>query len=793
MSLLKFGIIFFALLLFFGGRCQLNTSVSMSPLGLVQNVLLGPGVTVSNISFNGSPTAIGAFAATGTNLGIAQGIVMTTGTVLNTGAGPQGPNNQAGAGMDNNMGGSAMLTGLLNGTQTYNASILEFDFIPYSDTVLFKYVFGSDEYPEFAPPNSSGFNDVFGFFISGPGIIGIENIAKLPTNGSIVSINNVNSITNSSFFNFNGDGNSPPYNGNPFYIQYDGFTDVLEAVSKVQCGETYHLVIAIADVGDGEWDSGIFLEANSLSSQTPVAVDYVISDTLFNSPSIMAEGCVSSIITLSRQDNINSSLTIPIQVNGTATAILDYSGIPSSVTFLPGDSTISFTINALADLLTEGSETISMDFLLTDPCGNITPINLTLTIQDIQPINVQINDPIVLCPGDNITLVASVTGGLQPYSYLWNDGQTSSSITLSPTTTGFYTVSVSGQCSNNLASDSVLVSVPVFQPLQMTVSNDVTEICPYIPTTFYSIVTGGSGSYSYSWSTTGNSISSSDSIIVTPSTSSTYFITVQDGCGSTLSDTISYFITSPPLLTSVNNVPEICPGDSAYISVSAVGGYGNYHYYWALNGDTTNGIWVNPTGTSTYLVEVSDDCQTFSIPTLAQVTVVKPDANFSVSSLNLIEGLPISFQNLTTNGYVYDWYFSDGGYSDLVHPTHTFNPAGDYLITLVATDAKGCVDSITKPIHIFEEFYIYIPNTFFPDEDRINEYFAASFIGVKSAEIYIYNRWGELVFESLDKNFRWDGKYKGEKVQQGTYSWLLKYKRNGTETEILTGHINVLR
>jgi gliding motility-associated-like protein len=280
---------------------------------------------------------------------------------------------------------------------------------------------------------------------------------------------------------------------------------------------------------------------------------------------------------------------------------------------------------------------------------------------------------------------------------------------------------------------------------------------------------------------------------VTPSTSSTYFITVQDGCGSTLSDTISYVITSPPLLTSVNNVPEICPGDSAYISVSAVGGYGNYHYYWALNGDTTNGIWVNPIGTSTYLVEVSDDCQTFSIPTLAQVTVVKPDANFSVSSLNLIEGLPISFQNLTTNGYVYDWYFSDGGYSDLVHPTHTFNPAGDYLITLVATDAKGCVDSITKPIHIFEEFYIYIPNTFFPDEDRINEYFAASFIGVKSAEIYIYNRWGELVFESLDKNFRWDGKYKGEKVQQGTYSWLLKYKRNGTETEILTGHINVLR
>ena len=108
--------------------------------------------------------------------------------------------------MDNLVGGSALLSGLIGGTQTYNAGILEFDFIPYSDTVRFKYVFGSDEYPEFAPPNSSGFNDVFGFFISGPGISGIQNIAQLPNGGGVVSINNVNATTNSQYYNFNGDG-----------------------------------------------------------------------------------------------------------------------------------------------------------------------------------------------------------------------------------------------------------------------------------------------------------------------------------------------------------------------------------------------------------------------------------------------------------------------------------------------------------------------------------------------------------------------------------------------------------
>jgi gliding motility-associated-like protein len=778
---------------FFHYRGQLVTSVSMSPLNLVQNVLLGPGVTVSNITFNGSATAIGSFGATGTNLGITNGIVMTTGTVLNTGAGPQGPNNQPGAGVDNNAGGSALLTNLINGTQTYNAAILEFDFIPYSDTVRFKYVFGSDEYPEFAPPNSSGFNDVFGFFISGPGITGMQNIAKLPSNGSIVSINNVNAITNSSFYNFNGDGNSPPYNANPFYIQYDGFTDVLEAVSRVECGETYHLVLAIADVGDGQWDSGIFLEANSLSSQTPIVIDYSISDTLFGSPSIMAEGCVSGTITLSREDNLNNSLIIPIQTTGTATNNVDFSGVPTSVTFSPGDSVITFDITTIADLISENQETIILSFLMTDPCGNVTPFTINLSLQDIQPISVSINNPIVPCPGDNIVLSATVTGGLTPYNYLWNTGETTNSISLTPTATGTYFVTVTGACVTTPASDTVIVNVPVFQPLQLSISDDIISICPYVTETLEVTATGGSGTFVYNWISNGNSIGNTESIVVSPSTTTMYIVSVSDNCGSVVSDTITYTITSPPLETLVTTPPEICPGDSAFISVSATGGFGNYYYFWPTTGDTVSGIWVNPLQTTTYLIEVSDDCQTFSVPAISQVIVVKPNADFTYLSTNLIEGLPISIQNLTTNGFVYDWFFSDGGTSSIMHPTHVFDSAGTYYVTLVAEDAKGCIDSITKPIFIQKEFYIYIPNTFIPDDDRYNEYFSGSFIGIKSVEIYVFNRWGEQIYESKDLNFRWDGTFNGNDVQEGTYSWLLKYKRGAGNTEILTGHINVLR
>lgn len=772
---------------------QLITNTGTSPLGLVQNVLLGPGVTVSNIMYNGSPSSIGSFTATGTNLGINQGIVMTTGTVLNNGSGPHGPNNQAGAGIDNGAGGSGLLTNLINGVQTYNAAILEFDFIPYSDTVKFKYVFGSDEYPEFAPPNNSGYNDVFGFFISGPGIAGIQNIARLPNNGSIVSINNVNAITNSSFYNFNGDGNTAPYNSNPFYIQYDGFTDVLTAVSKVQCGQTYHLILAVADVGDGQWDSGIFLEANSLSSKTPVSINYSISDTLFSSPSIMAEGCVSATVTLSRESNLNTPLTIPIQVSGTATNVDDYSGIPSSVTFQPGQSQITFNIITNSDLLNENQESLVLSFLLTDPCGNLTPQNISLTIQDVQPLNVTINDPVVPCPGDNITLLASVTGGLAPYNYSWSNGLTSNSISLSPTISGTYSVTVTAQCSSSSASDTVFVTVPEYQPLEISVSNDISNICPYMDEVFYVTATGGSGTYDYVWTSNGSFISNLDSITVRPAITTSYIIMVSDECGSVVSDTITYTILSPPLLTSINSIPEICPGDSAFISVNATGGFGNYHYYWEATGDTVSGIWVKPYSTSSYVVQVSDDCQTFSVPTVATVVVVKPDADFGIFSQNLMEGLPITFQNLTLNGYVYDWYFSDGGYSSLVNPYHIFDSPGEYTVTLVATDAKGCVDSITKPITIFEEFYIYIPNSFFPDGDRSNEYFSGSFIGVKWIKMEVYNRWGEQLYYTEDQGFKWDGTHNGKRVQDGTYIWKLTFRPNRGIDEMMTGHVNVLR
>jgi len=788
---------FYILLLYLGIaipvvlRAQLITNNALNPQGLVQNVLLGNGVTVSNVTYNGSPVAIAQFTAANTTLGINSGIVLTTGTTLPNGDGPQGPNDASGAGVDNNMGGFNLLSQAINGTQTYNAAILEFDFIPYADTVRFKYVFGSDEYPEFAPPNNTTYNDVFGFFISGPGITGFQNIAKLP-NGAVVSINNVNSITNPFYFVYNGDGNTAPYNQSPQYIQYDGLTKVLEAVSQVQCGQSYHLIIAIADVGDGQWDSGIFLEAASLSTLTPVDISHTLSQQVFPNPDWMAEGCVSATVTLERQANLNQALTIPIQLSGTATNGIDYSGVPSSITFGPGQSMVSFTINSLTDALTEGLETIILTFPITDPCGNITPLVLDLYIQDNQPMELNLSTSAISCPGDPVTIVSQIIGGLQPYTYQWSTGQNTASITYTPTATQAIWLSVIDACSGIPAYDTIIVSVPVFAPLQLQTSADITEICPYIESMIGVSASGGSGQYNYLWTTNGAVSGLTDSLLVNPGSSTTYYINVSDNCGNTIQDSIIYTILSPPLVVQTNGPFEICPGDSVLLTVTASGGYGNYYYLWS-NQQTTDQIWVAPQVSSSYFVQVSDECQTFTVIGVAQVQVVKPLANFYILSQNPMQGLPVQFENASANAWSYTWYFGDGNGSFLVNPSHTFTNPGPYEITLIATDQKGCLDSISKWINIAPERYIYLPNSFTPDGDGLNEYFYGRFIGLMSARFYIFNRWGEQVFFSDELNFVWDATYEGTPVQDGTYTWYLIYEIEKGIYEDLSGHVNVIR
>ena len=797
-------LIYIALFLPIVGFGQLTTSVQ-SASSLVQNVLLGTGVTVSNINYSGPASAIGSFTANVNNFGLTSGLVITTGTVQAGGSGPQGPNNSSNSGVDNNTGGYSLLTNLVGGGTTYNAAILEFDFVPMSDSVKFRYIFGSEEYPEYV---GTQFNDVFAFFISGPGTGGLKNMAIIPgTTSTPVAINTVNggnpgasppvAASHPAYFVYNGTGSNSPYNSDNQYIQYDGFTKVLTAKERVQCGETYHLIIAIADVGDGIFDSGIFLEANSLTSKLPLEVDYALSNDAFGDGVTMAEGCVSTTVTLHRDPNdVSTSLTVPITLTGTATELVDYTDIPTAVTFPAGQSTATFTFNALADGLTEGVETLNMIFHTTNACLEPIDIPLNLKIGDVQPVEVTIEASDVMCPGQNIEVIANATGGGGQYTYLWNTGATTQSISVSPTSSQTYTVSVTDNCLNQTVTTSAIVNVPTFTPLTLTSSGDVTVICPYVPTTLTVTANGGAGSYNYVWVEvpTGETVAEDvTEISVAPATSTSYQITVTDMCGAIESTTINYTITSPPLTLTMSPDQIICPYEPTQIGVVASGGYGQYYYTWNHSTETTASITVSPATTTIYTVTVSDECQTFTVSGSTTVTVVKPNADFIISSHTLFNDLPITFQNTTSGGDTYQWFFGDGHSSTQVHPNNTYDNPGTYTVTLIATNDIGCKDTVQKPITIEEEYWVYIPNTFTPDGNIVNNYFEISTINIKQIEVSIYNRWGQMIYNSTNLRDKWDGTYKDYMVPDGTYTYKVHFVSTSGVEDTLLGHINVLR
>jgi VCBS repeat-containing protein len=222
------------------------------------NQLLGSGVTASNVTSAGAGASRGTFAGGAAIVGIDSGVVLSSGNS----AGLPGPNNTSSYSTSNNTPGDANLTVVAGAT--YDAAVLEFDFVPSKDTVNFSYVFGSDEYNEYA---NSSFNDAFGFFVNG------VNCAKLPDNTTPVTINNVNLVHNPQYY-----VNNQPVTHD---TQMDGYTVPLTCLATVQPNVTNHIKLAIADVGDTGYDSWVLLKAGSFSTEPPVNAAPVSHDDAY--------------------------------------------------------------------------------------------------------------------------------------------------------------------------------------------------------------------------------------------------------------------------------------------------------------------------------------------------------------------------------------------------------------------------------------------------------------------------------------------------------------------------------
>lgn len=245
-------------LLFSLSTLSLPAQLSVSALngsGQLGSLLAGVGISISNVTITCDTLAAGTFNGVLSNVGINAGLVLSTGSIFDL----HGPNDQPGTSMSLNAPGDADMNALTM-QNTYDACILDFDFVPVGDTLLFNYVFGSEEYPEFV---GFSFNDGFAMWLSGPGYSVPTNVALLPGGSTEVTVNNVNATTNTAFYIDNGAGGVLPQSADTTVIQFDGFTTNMTSISNVVPGGNYHLKIGVADAADGVYDTGVFLQAGS--------------------------------------------------------------------------------------------------------------------------------------------------------------------------------------------------------------------------------------------------------------------------------------------------------------------------------------------------------------------------------------------------------------------------------------------------------------------------------------------------------------------------------------------------
>lgn len=652
---------------------QLNATPNNNAQDLAETIV-GGGIQILNPVLECGNNGAGTFTGGGA-LGIDSGVLLTCGNVNIA----EGPNNDLGAGQDVNGGNSDADLQSIGGTNMFDVCTLEFDFIPQGDEVTFYYIFGSEEYPEYAPPNNSGFNDVFGLFISGPGILGTQNIAVLP-NGTYVSINNVNAITNNAYYITNT-GNS---------TEYDGYTTRLQAFIQVTPCETYHLKFAIADRGDGIYDSGVFIEENSLVSNG-VEVSEPVSAGGGNAIEFAVEGCEPAIINFILVEPSDVPYTIEYEIVGTATSGADYVPIPNQITFPPGQTEMPIEIEAIADGIFEGLETLVIN--IYGVCGEVVDNTILVIVDEISAESIP--DVAVCGIGDSAQLGVELNGVNLGATFQWSppdglDDPTSPNpiATVTGETTYFVTIT-NGPCvttsdvnvffgsnfdsvyneptNNNLCtSDTVTLQIFGAETLQQPVTYEWTSLgalsCSDCPNPVYTAGNATEDVYAY----------------------------VYDAAGCVRSYTFSMNVT-PIEVTALASPSEICSGTP--VNLSAIGN-GSAYEWTDENGNILGyepTLSVNPEYTTTYTVTAygPNGCQSSATVAVsvsnAVVVTVTPD--FSICTGG---SAPLSASGADT----YSWYQGGATGTLLGNGANiTVFPTTTTTYTVIGYDSSGtCFD-----------------------------------------------------------------------------------------------------
>jgi gliding motility-associated-like protein len=662
-------LLFFSLLAHADLYAQLVITNNLSASQLAQQVK-GQGVQVLNPVINCNGSSYGSYSATNTNLGSNSGIILTTGIAADA----IGPNNTGQRSGVINTPGSALLN-QVSGNTTYDACTFEFDVIPQGNSLSFNFIFASEEYNEWV---GSDYNDLFGFYISGPNITGQQNIALLPNSSTPVTINTVNGSSNTQYFvnNLNPSGAS---------IQYDGFTQGLDASVNVTPCQTYHMVFVIADVTDRLWDSGLFIEKIASSNVSMAAA------TAGSIP-YMVEGCNAGSVTFTRSAVSSQSQTVTYAIAGSAINGTDYAQVGNStvpmsqqtITIPANQASATISFQPVADNISEGTEIVKV-YLINPVCNAI-----------IDSVQLQLCDnlSISLSPATSFTCAGQIVqlNGAADGQFSWSPATGLSSTAVlnpfaSPQQTTTYTLTATaGSCT---ASQTAIVNLSNMQLL----FNKTNVSCNGGSNGSVNLtVNNGAGNYSYAWTGPNGFTASTEDI--SNLVQGTYSVTVTDGAGCT--KTGSVVITQPSPMTITPNTinPNSCNAHNGKITLYVAGGTGPYTYLWP-DGATGSYHYNLQPGSFPVVVTDANGCsQTITVTLTAPAsnqTIIGSISSTNITCYGANNGTAtVTVTNNPNNNISYQW--SNGATTSSV----TGLPAGFY--TVILTRPNGCSTSFSTYI-----------------------------------------------------------------------------------------------
>lgn len=431
-----------------------------------------------------------------------------------------------------------------------------------------------------------------------------------------------------------------------------------------------------------------------------------------------------------------------------------------------------------------------------------------VNLVDPAPVTITVSNDTLICQNGTANLSALGAGGVS-FDYIWSQtADLGANQAESPTVATVYTVIAENE--NGCQSAPEDISVTINPPLSGVISIDDT-ICPTFDADIDVVVNGGMGApYNFVWSQgTVQNGASNQTINVSPLSTTNYVVTITDGCESTplvLNTNVIVSELPEPSYTVLN--PNQCE-PAIFEIVNTTDAHLSEFNYWLVNGEdqylNQDTIVTNTFMSGQYdlqLIITSFEGCVDSITVVDALDVKpKPIANFTHSPNPVtMFNTTVLFQNSSFYGTDYQWSFESGDPSTSTSEDVTVafpdGVTGTYDIQLVTTSELGCTDTMDYELIVLPEVLIYAPNSFTPDGDEFNQTWLVHMEGIDQYdfELLVYNRWGQLIWESHDINVGWDGRFNGKPVEVGIYTWVINTKDILNDNKYTyNGFINLMR